>query len=375
MGGDIAAWCAVQGMNVSLQDREPKYIAPAIDRARKLFTRRLREPRLVNAAMDRLMPDHRGHGVARADVVIEAIFENLEAKQDLFRTIEPRLKRGALLATNTSSIRLEDLRVALSEPAQLVGLHFFNPVAQMPLVEVIRAEGADADAFAFALAFAKRIGKLPLPCSSAPGFVVNRVLMPYLMEAFRAGEEGIPLPLIDRAATDFGMPMGPVELADTVGLDVCLSVAQVFAREFGVEVPDRLREMVERKQLGRKSGQGFYAWRKGKPVKPEAQGSASADLGDRLVLAMLNEAVACLREGVVADADLLDAGVIFGTGFAPFTGGPVNYARQRGIDNVVAALRALRERYGDRFQPDAGWAALRDETRPDLPLEHDAGAA
>jgi 3-hydroxyacyl-CoA dehydrogenase/enoyl-CoA hydratase/3-hydroxybutyryl-CoA epimerase len=306
--------------------------------------------------------------------VIEAIFENVEAKQDLFRALEPRLKRGALLATNTSSIRLEALREALGEPARLVGLHFFNPVAQMPLVEVIRAEGADDDAAAFALAFAKRIGKLPLPCSSAPGFVVNRVLMPYLMEAFRAGEDGIALVLIDRAATDFGMPMGPVELADTVGLDVCLSVAQVFAREFGVEVPARLRAMVERKELGRKSGRGFYEWRKGKPVKPPAQGTASADLGDRLILPMLNESVACLREGVVADADLLDAGVIFGTGFAPFTGGPLNHARQRGVENVVTALRALRERYGERFEPDKGWDALRDASRPDFQLEPGAAA-
>jgi 3-hydroxyacyl-CoA dehydrogenase/enoyl-CoA hydratase/3-hydroxybutyryl-CoA epimerase len=368
MGGDIAAWCAVQGFNVTLQDREPKFIAPAIQRAHALFEKRLREPRLVRAASDRLMPDHAGNGIARADVLIEAIFENLPAKQTLFRDVEPQLKRGALIATNTSSIRLEELRQALSEPGRLVGLHFFNPVAQMPLVEVIRAEGTDDDAFALGLAFAKRIGKLPLPCSSAPGFVVNRILMPYLMEAFRAGEEGIALSTIDRAATDFGMPMGPVELADTVGLDVCWSVAQVFARAFGLQLPVRLREMVERKQLGRKTGHGFYEWRKGKPVKP-VPGVPPADLTDRLILPMLNEAVACLREDVVADADLLDAGAIFGTGFAPFTGGPLQYARQRGIDNILTALHALQERHGARFQPDTGWDALRDEPRPDFELQ------
>jgi 3-hydroxyacyl-CoA dehydrogenase/enoyl-CoA hydratase/3-hydroxybutyryl-CoA epimerase len=155
---------------------------------------------------------------------------------------------------------------------------------------------------------------------------------------------------------------------------VCLSVAQVFAREFGAEVPARLRAMVERKELGRKSGRGFYEWRKGKPVKPPAHGTASADLGDRLILPMLNESVACLRERVVADADLLDAGVIFGTGFAPFTGGPLNHARQRGVDNVVTALRALRERYGERFEPDAGWDALRDTPRPDFQLEPNTAA-
>jgi 3-hydroxyacyl-CoA dehydrogenase/enoyl-CoA hydratase/3-hydroxybutyryl-CoA epimerase len=358
MGGDVAAWCAMQGLTVSLQDREPKYIAPAIARARTMLEKRLKEPRLVQAALDRLMPDHAGYGVGRADVVIEAIFEDLEAKQTLFRTIEPRLARDALLATNTSSIRLEDLRLSLSDPGRLVGLHFFNPVAQMPLVEVIRAEGASDDAVALGLAFAKRIGKLPLPCSSAPGFVVNRVLMPYLMEAFKAGEEGIPLAAIDRAATDFGMPMGPVELADTVGLDVCLSVAQVFAREFGLEVPAQLARMVQRKQLGRKTGRGFYEWRKGKPVKGPVESTPPADLADRLVLPLVNESIACLRERVVEDADLLDAGVIFGTGFAPFTGGPLNYARQRGVDDVLAVLRSLRDRFGPRFEPDAGWDAF-----------------
>jgi 3-hydroxyacyl-CoA dehydrogenase/enoyl-CoA hydratase/3-hydroxybutyryl-CoA epimerase len=239
----------------------------------------------------------------------------------------------------------------------------------MPLVEVIRGEGTDDAAVSLGLAFAKRIGKLPLPCSSAPGFVVNRVLTPYLMEAFRAGEEGIALAHIDRAATDFGMPMGPVELADTVGLDECWSVAQVFAGAFGMQLPARLGSMVARGELGRKTGQGFYTWRKGKPVKPPASGVPPADLTDRLILPMLNEAVACLREGVVADADLLDAGAIFGTGFAPFTGGPLHYARQRGIDNVVSALRALQERHGARFQPDGGWDALRGETRPAFDLE------
>jgi 3-hydroxyacyl-CoA dehydrogenase/enoyl-CoA hydratase/3-hydroxybutyryl-CoA epimerase len=369
MGGDIAAWCASQGLSVTLQDREPKYIAPAIGRASAMFDKRLKDPRLARAALDRLMPDHKGDGVVRADVVIEAIFENLEAKRALFHDIEPRLKRGALLATNTSSIRLEELRNALADPGQLVGLHFFNPVAQMPLVEVIRADSADADAIAFALAFAKRINKLPLPCASAPGFLVNRVLMPYLMEAFKASEEGIALTTIDRAATAFGMPMGPIELADTVGLDVCLSVSRVFADAFGLQVPSRLVEMVERKQLGRKTGHGFYTWRKGKAVKPKAEQPANAELTDRLILPMINEAVACLREGVVADADLVDAGVIFGTGFAPFTGGPLHYARQRGTENVVTALRALRDRHGPRFRPDAGWDALREEPRPSFQLE------
>ncbi len=359
MGGDIAAWAAARGLTVTLEDRAPEYIGPAIGRAHKLFKKRLKNPRKVRAAMDRLMPDVRGDGARSADVVIEAIFENVEAKQDLYRRLEPVMKPDAILATNTSSIRLEDLAGALSDPSRLIGLHFFNPVAMMPLLEVISGEGTSEREVAKGLAFARHIDRLPLPCRSAPGFVVNRVLMPYMMEAVAVATEGVPLPAIDRAATDFGMPMGPVELADTVGLDVALSVSQVFAREFGMTVPDRLSSMVERKQLGRKTGRGFYEWKKGKAVKKVNKDyRAPADLGDRLILPMLNEAVKLLREGVVEDADLLDAGVIFGTGFAPFTGGPMKYARDRGIGEVTAALSMLASRHGERFEPDEGWSAL-----------------
>lgn len=359
MGGDIAAWCALRGLNVTLQDREAKYIAPAIKRAHQLFVRKLRVPRLVQAASDRLLPDVDGLGVARADVVIEAIFENVEAKQALYQSLEPRMKESAVLATNTSSLKLETLSPALSNPARLIGLHFFNPVAKMPLLEVIHAANTSESEVQKGLAFARRIGRLPLPCASAPGFVVNRVLMPYMLEAVKIAEEGVPLPAIDAAAEAFGMPMGPVELADTVGLDIAFHVANVFAKEFGLVVPEKLKQMVDSKKLGRKTGSGFYEYSKGKPVKKlDSDYKPPADLTDRLMMPMLNEAVACLREGVVEDADLLDAGVIFGTGFAPFRGGPINYARDRGVDDVVRTLEELRDRYGDRFAPDEGWSAL-----------------
>ncbi len=359
MGGDIAAWCALRGLNVTLQDREAKYIAPAIKRAHKLFERKLRDPRLVQAASDRLLADVNGTGVPRADVVIEAIFENVEAKQALYQELEPRMKEGAVLATNTSSLRLETLSPGLADPDRLIGLHFFNPVAKMPLVEVIAAENSRQDEIAKGLAFARRIDRLPLPCSSAPGFVVNRVLMPYMLEAVKIAEEGVPLPAIDEAAESFGMPMGPVELADTVGLDIAYHVAEVFAREFGLTVPEKLKAMVDNKQLGRKTGSGFYEYSKGKPVKKlDDDYKPPADLTDRLMMPMLNEAAACLREKVVEDADLLDAGVIFGTGFAPFRGGPIHYARNRGVDDVIATLEELRERYGERFEPDKGWNDL-----------------
>ncbi len=359
MGGDIAAWCALRGMTVTLQDREPKYIAPVVKRAAKLYRKKLRDPRLVQAALDRLMPDVEGRGVANADVVIEAIFEDAEAKKSLFRDLEPRMKPDAVLATNTSSIRLEDLQDALDKPGRLIGLHFFNPVAMMPLVEVIHTPDTPKAEIDKGIAFARKIDKLPLPCLSSPGFVVNRVLMPYMMEALLAGEDGVPMPVIDSAATRFGMPMGPVELADTVGLDVALHVAKILGAAYGIPVPDRLVEMVEKKRLGRKTGRGFYEWKDGKAVKPQVKDARPPqDLADRLVLPMVNECVAVWRDGVVTDLDLLDAGVIFGTGFAPFRGGPINFARARGVAEVVESLQRLEERYGERFAPDPGWKDL-----------------
>jgi 3-hydroxyacyl-CoA dehydrogenase/enoyl-CoA hydratase/3-hydroxybutyryl-CoA epimerase len=297
--------------------------------------------------------------VANADVVIEAIFEDAEAKKSLFRDLEPRMKPDAVLATNTSSIRLEDLQDALDKPGRLIGLHFFNPVAMMPLVEVIHTPDTPKAEIDKGIAFARKIDKLPLPCLSSPGFVVNRVLMPYMMEALLAGEDGVPMPVIDSAATRFGMPMGPVELADTVGLDVALHVAKILGAAYGIPVPDRLVEMVEKKRLGRKTGRGFYEWKDGKAVKPQVKDAKPPqDLADRLVLPMVNECVAVWRDGVVTDLDLLDAGVIFGTGFAPFRGGPINFARARGVAEVVESLQRLEERYGERFAPDPGWKDL-----------------
>jgi 3-hydroxyacyl-CoA dehydrogenase/enoyl-CoA hydratase/3-hydroxybutyryl-CoA epimerase len=359
MGGDIAAWCALRGLTVTLQDRAPEHIAPAIKRARKLFEKKLREPRLVQAAMDRLTPDVAGTGVPRAQVVIEAIFENVEAKRALYADLEPRMQADAVLATNTSSIRLEELCDVLERPERLIGLHFFNPVAMMPLVEVIHTPGTPAGETDKGIAFARRIDRLPLPCLSAPGFVVNRVLMPYMMEAMLIAEDGVPLPVIDRAAKAFGMPMGPVELADTVGLDVALNVARILGEAYGIPVPKHLEDMVRRKQLGRKTGEGFYKWKDGKAVKPETgKARAPDDIQDRLVLPMVNEAVKVWDDSVVEDLDLLDAGIIFGTGFAPFRGGPINYAKARGVTDVIAALHNLEERHGERFAPAAGWEKL-----------------
>ncbi|MFO1409885.1 MAG: 3-hydroxyacyl-CoA dehydrogenase family protein [Steroidobacteraceae bacterium] len=361
MGGDIAAWCALRGLDVTLQDRELKYVEPALARAQALFDKRIRDAGERAAAAARLRADVAGEGVPRADVVIEAIFENLEAKRALYAAIEPRLKAGAILASNTSSLPLEELAAQLADPGRMIGLHFFNPVPQMPLLEIVQGKASGAAALATGLAFARRIDKLPLPCRSAPGFLVNRVLFPYLHEALHAAGEGVPLAHIDRAAVDFGMPMGPIELADVVGLDVVLHVGEIITRELGRESPpfvQTLRDLVATGRLGRKSGQGFYAWQDGKPRKPPPASAPPADLLDRLLLPLVNESVACLREQVVGEADFIDAGVIFGTGFAPFRGGPLAYARHRGAAAVRDRLLQLASQYGARFQPDAGWEAF-----------------
>ena len=356
MGGDIAAWCAYQGLHVTLQDIKPELIAKAIKRAYELFKKKYKKDHAsITAAMDRLTPDVNGFGVRHADVVIEAVSENKKIKQQIYRTIEPQLKPNAILATNTSSLPLDDLNQVLKQPERLVGIHFFNPVAMMQLVEVVKGNQTSHQVFQTAEAFVGYIGKLPLPVQSSPGFLVNRILMPYLMESVKLLEEGVPGSVIDKAAVDFGMPMGPIELADTVGLDVCLSVAEILTSHLGGKVPAKLREYVEKGHLGRKTNRGFYEYHHGKIVKSSHSGDMPYHLTDRLILIMVNEAMACLREKVVEDGDLLDAGMIFGTGFAPFKGGPIHYAEQVGTTQILKPLSLLEKEYGERFKADAAW--------------------
>jgi 3-hydroxyacyl-CoA dehydrogenase / enoyl-CoA hydratase / 3-hydroxybutyryl-CoA epimerase len=358
MGGDIAAWCALRGFQVTLQDREMKYIEPALERAGKLFERKVKDERKRAAVRERLNADVEGLGVAKADLIIEAIFENLEAKQALYAKLEPDMKADALLVSNTSSIALNLLREKLAKPAQFAGLHYFNPVAMMPLVEIVRHDGIDAETGRRLAAFCRAIDKLPVPVAGSPGFLVNRILAPYMQEAIVAFSEGIPGRSIDKAALDFGMPMGPIELVDTVGLDVAASVGRIMAEFHGQTLPDVFK--VEDGKRGKKDGQGLYVWKDGRAVKPQTPKDYKApeDLQDRLLFSLLNEAVSCLHEGVVGDADLLDAGVIFGTGFAPFRGGPIEYIKSVGRDACLAKLDSLRKSHGDRFAPKAGWNSL-----------------
>ncbi|HMM66793.1 MAG TPA: 3-hydroxyacyl-CoA dehydrogenase NAD-binding domain-containing protein [Dokdonella sp.] len=357
MGGDIAAWSALRGFQVTLQDREMKYIEPALVRARELFAKRLKTAQRIDPALARLAADVEGKGVASADLVIEAIFENAEAKEALYRKAEPEMKAGALLASNTSSIPLDELRKAVAQPGRFLGLHYFNPVALMPLVEIVRHDQLDPAAEKRALAFCKAIDKLPVPVKGTPGFLVNRILMPYMLEAVRLYGEGVPGPVLDKAAKKFGMPMGPIELADTVGLDVAASVGRELSGFLKLEIPKGMESLLESGKRGKKDGEGFYKWENGKPVKPEVDPGYSApdDIEDRMILPMLNEAVACVHDGVVDDADLCDAGVIFGTGFAPFRGGPIQHIRDTGADVLKQRLVELEKRHGARFAPREGW--------------------
>ena len=358
MGGDIAAWCALRGFDVTLQDRGMQYVIPAMDRAAKLFEKRVKDPDKRATTAARLVADVEGAGVAKADLVIEAIFENADAKRALYATLEETMKTEALLVSNTSSIPLTELRSGLKRQSQFAGLHYFNPVALMPLVEIVRHDFMAPEMERRLAAFCRAIDKLPVPVAGSPGFLVNRILAPYMQEAIICYSEGIPGAAIDKAALKFGMPMGPIELVDTVGLDVAASVGKIMADFHGQALPDAFK--VEEGKRGKKDGQGLYRWENDKPVKPPLPSGyqAPTDLEDRLVLALLNEAVSCLHDGVVADADLLDAGVIFGTGFAPFRGGPIQYIRSVGAATLKARLEQLAARYGDRFTPRPGWDAL-----------------
>jgi 3-hydroxyacyl-CoA dehydrogenase / enoyl-CoA hydratase / 3-hydroxybutyryl-CoA epimerase len=362
MGGDIAAWCAREGIAATVSDMKPEPIGGAIKRAADLYKKVLRKSIDQRDALDRLIPDLKGEGVGTADIVIEAVPEKLDIKHKVYAAIEPKMKAGAVLATNTSSIPLEQLRDGLKKPERLVGLHFFNPVSRMLTVEVVSHDRAEQSALATALSFVGQIDRLPVPVRSAPGFLVNRALTPYMIEAMVMIDEGVAKETIDRAAEKFGMPMGPIELADQVGLDICLDVADMLKKSLARVQPDApqwLRDKVANKELGRKTGKGFYEWKDGKAQKSGNGAEPTPEMTDRLILPILDVCVGALREGVVDDAEIADGAMIFGTGFAPFRGGPLHYAKARGVDEIVSTLQAFSQKYGKRFAPDPGWDQLK----------------
>jgi len=363
MGGDIAAWCALRGIKASVSDVELGPLAKAVKDAEKLCKDKHRDSLETRDILDRMIPDPDNYGVEQADLIIEAVPEKIDLKEKIYKSVEPRMKEGAILATNTSSIPLDELATTLERPERFVGLHFFNPVSQMQIVEVIRHDKTDTATLDAAAAFVEQIKKLPVPLKSAPGFLVNRALMPYLLEAMLMLDEGIAKESIDKASENFGFPMGPVELADQVGLDICLDVAQVLKDSLEKpmpDIPDWVQEKVDKGEAGRKSGQGFYKWERGKAQKNNNSEAAPKDTTDRLILPLLDACIECYRLGVVDDLDIVDGAMIFATGFAPFRGGPIHYAKSRGVDDVTNTLENLAEGHGPRFEPDAGWDSLKD---------------
>ena len=340
MGADIAGWCVASGMEATLQDISAEQIEKGIAAQGRLFARKFKTKVQRDAANARLIADPDGDGVARADVVIEAIVEKLDVKQKLFQDLEGRMKPGAILATNTSSLQIEDIAAPLRDPGRLIGLHFFNPVAQMPLVEVVRGAASREEEVAKGAAFVTAIDKFPLVTKSVPGFLVNRVLAPYMMAAMQRVDEGEDKEKIDEAARVFGMPMGPIELADNVGLDVCLHVGKILKLSGD---GTRLERLVQSGRLGKKSGEGFYVWKDGKPERAKDKHFDARDierLGRELVRPMIKEAERALAEGVVDNADLVDGGLIFGTGFAPFRGGPLHYNSMLGKEHADSRAAA-----------------------------------
>lgn len=329
MGADIAGVCVASGMQVTLQDINAEQLQKGIKAQGKLFARRFKTKPARDAAKTRLIADPDGHGVKKADVIIEAIVERLDIKQKLFTSLEDQVKPGAVLATNTSSLKLEDIAEPMKDKGRLIGLHFFSPVPQMPLVEVVKGANTRQEEVDKGAAFVTAIGKFPLITKDVPGFLVNKVLTPYMFSAMERVEKGEKKEKIDAAARAFGMPMGPIELADNVGLDICAHVAEILGYTSEGSTLDRL---VKAGKLGKKSGDGYYTWKDGKPEKGKTEFSKSEleQLGRDLVEPMIKEAQKSLDEGVVASADLVDAGMIFGTGFAPFRGGPLHYKATTG---------------------------------------------
>ncbi|MFO1492998.1 MAG: 3-hydroxyacyl-CoA dehydrogenase NAD-binding domain-containing protein [Kiritimatiellia bacterium] len=369
MGAGIAQWHGARGQEVLLRDISPDAVNAGLRRIGGLFADAVKRHALskteARQGLDRIVPLTGDAPLMRAELVIEAAPETMEIKRALFAELDRDAPETAILATNTSALSIDRIADAVRDPARVVGLHYFNPVHQMQLVEVVRGPRTSAAVVARAVAFAQAAGKLPVVVRDAPGFAVNRVLMPYLVEAGLLFAQGAPMERIDGAMLDFGMPMGPLRLLDEVGADTALHVARFLAASFPerMRVPAALEAMVRDKALGRKSGAGFYlhpADAKGPPrPNPGAAawvaGSADAartrdELARRMVFLMINECARCLEEGVAASADDIDFALVFGAGFAPFRGGPVKYAESLGVRTVVDALAKWAEE-DPRFTP------------------------
>jgi 3-hydroxyacyl-CoA dehydrogenase/enoyl-CoA hydratase/3-hydroxybutyryl-CoA epimerase len=356
-------------------------VAAGIRTADGIFRKRAKkgiiEPLLARDGMDRISGTTDLSGFADADIVIEAVVENMEAKQNVLREFEARGRQDAIFASNTSSLSITALQAASARPGRVVGMHFFNPVEKMPLVEIVRGRQTAPETVAAVAALARRLGKLPVAVNDGPGFLVNRILMPYLGEALRMLEEGTPVGDIDRALLAFGMPMGAFILLDEIGIDVAHKVSLILRQGLGerIQAPALLASLHAKGYLGKKNGKGFYLYQEGKRGTPDPTVAAMTvngaspvrlpgqEIVERAVLLMVKEAALCLEQGIIERPDLLDGSLVFGIGFPPFRGGLLRYAEQLGAKHVVERLEALSLRYGDRFAPPQ---SLREMSRDDL---------
>ncbi|MDD5139596.1 MAG: 3-hydroxyacyl-CoA dehydrogenase NAD-binding domain-containing protein [Verrucomicrobiales bacterium] len=384
MGAGIAQWISARKLPVILRDINTEQVAKGMATIAKLYRDGVKRHTFTaheaRAGMDRVHPAPAEVPLHRADLVIEAAVENLELKKKIFQRLDELVSPETVLATNTSALPISEMAAGTRHPERVVGLHFFNPVHRMQLVEVIAARQTAPEVIQRALKFAQQIGKLPVVVQDSPGFLVNRILMPYLIEAGNLFEAGAKVEDLDEVMLDFGMPMGPMRLLDEVGLDVSLHVAATLAAHFGdrMKVPDCLRKMTGAGFLGRKNGRGFYLHEKSKEARPNPQNSACVqsqkareitreELQERMVFLMVNEAARCLEEQIVTDPADVDFAMIMGTGFAPFRGGPLRYTDTVGAARLVGAMNHLVASGTAHFEPCkllAGKAASGDKFYP-----------
>jgi 3-hydroxyacyl-CoA dehydrogenase/enoyl-CoA hydratase/3-hydroxybutyryl-CoA epimerase len=365
MGGEIAYLMSMRGIRVRLRDIKPQPLLHSLAHARSLFDREASRRRMTRAeverAMARIEPVLTLEGFQRSNLIVEAVVEDLGIKQAIFRELEGRVDDDCVFATNTSSLSVGAMAKGLRRPGRVVGMHFFNPVTRMPLVEVIRTDVTGGPALDTVLALTRRLGKTPVLVRDAPGFLVNRILMPYLVEAVGFVERGESVRAIDRALREFGMPLGPLELLDEIGLDVARKVAHVLGDAFGARMPSvaLIDRLAGEGALGKKSGLGFYRYERGKrgSVNPslgaatgERATTGVAEITDRMVDAMINEAALALDDRVVEDPNDVDLAMILGTGFPPFRGGLLRHADVVGIGTVVERL-ARRQQSGAPYGP------------------------
>ncbi|MDT8368885.1 MAG: 3-hydroxyacyl-CoA dehydrogenase NAD-binding domain-containing protein [Longimicrobiales bacterium] len=368
MGGGIAQLAAARDLEVRMRDIRDEAVTSGLAHARALFEKRVKRGRMTRAGMTRAMERIVGgldlHLLAGTDLVVEAVVERLDVKKSVLAEVEGVVREDTILATNTSSLSVEEMSAALRHPERFCGLHFFNPVHRMPLVEIVRGSQSSDTTLATAHALVRQLGKVPVVCHDGPGFLVNRILGPYLNEAGHLLSEGVAIETIDRVAVDFGMPMGPVRLLDEVGIDIARHAGETLHAAFGERMAPApvMRALDDSERLGRKNGAGFYRWKDGRAegvdetvyaeleIEPDAEADTT-EIRRRLVLVMVNEAARILEEGIVDSAGDVDLGMIMGAGFPPFRGGLMRFADDQHPRTILEQLRELAEAHGSRFTP------------------------